>query len=199
MKIKCFTNLVSKATESRPTPEKMPAGNYGFTTRDVTLSNTENDCALYVNIRVHGNDGMRNDISVRCQPGIDTPANWASAYSISNLIDAASPGSSEDFMDLMNDSIDALDEGNEEEFAATCTKMQQLVTSLVAGLNFDGRFTWNKSETTGRSYMNLRTSEGSGDDRKVTVTLSHTREPVTHEDNVPEGLKAKRTLVKGKR
>lgn len=197
MKIKSLQKLTQTAAQMKVGPDKMPNGRYGFTVQSVVLSNTDNDYALYVNCRVHG-DKVSADCKVRVVPGIDTSGNWASAYTVSNLLDVASPDSGEGFIDLLNDTIDALDEGDENGVSESAEKMQALATSVIAGLNFTGEFVWNKSETTGKFYINLRTSKADAEGkRQVTVSLDHVREPVV--DGIEDATNLPtRTLIKGK-
>jgi len=194
MAIKNFGGLVQKNLDAKVTPEKMPAGRYGFTVTGVVLSNTDNDFAIYVNLRVR-NDSVRNDINVRIVPGLDSSSNWASTYSIINLLDTAKPDSGDQFEDMAADCIDALSESDETEVESIAQSMQAYVGSIIGGVNFTGDFTWSYSETTKRSYMNLRTSNK---DKKVTLSLDHVRETVEGED-LPEQERqpkpAKRNLV----
>jgi hypothetical protein len=197
MKIKSLQKLTQIAEQTRIGPDKMPNGRYGFTVQSVVLSNTENDCALYVNCRVHG-DKASTDCKVRVMPGIDSAGNWASAYTVANLLDVASPGTGDDFKDMLSDTIEALDEGDEDGLGEAIEKMQTATSSVIAGLNFTGEFVWNKSESTGKFYINLRTSSTDKDgNRKVTVELDHVREPVIDGIEDATNLPA-RTLVKGK-
>lgn len=194
MAIKNFGGLVQKNLDAKVTPEKMPAGRYGFTVTGVVLSNTDNDFAIYVNLRVR-NDSVRNDINVRIVPGLDSSSNWASTYSIINLLDTAKPDSGDRFEDMAADCIDALSESDEAEVESIAQSMQAYVGAIIGGVNFTGDFTWSYSETTKRSYMNLRTSNK---DKKVTLSLDHVRETVEGED-LPEQERqpkpAKRNLV----
>ena len=195
MKIKSLTKLTEVARQAQAGPDKMPNGRYGFTVQSVVMSNTDTDCALYVNCRVHGT-GISTDCKVRVMPGIDSTGNWASAYTVVNLIDVASPGTGDDFVDLFSETIDALSEGDEDALGKAVEKMSALTSSVIAGLNYTGEFVWNMSPSTGKFYINLRTSsKDAAGERQVTVSLDHVREPVV--DGIEEATNLpKRTLVK---
>jgi hypothetical protein len=124
MAIKSLSSLVTKRDNTRISPEKMPSGRYGFTITNVVLSNTDNDFAMYVNYVVR-NDTVKAEQSVRFTPGIDSKLDWASIYSICNLLDTAKPGSSTQFEDMAADCIDLLDEDNTSDLEVAAERMHK--------------------------------------------------------------------------
>jgi hypothetical protein len=182
------------------TPERMPPGRYAFTVKTVVFSDTEKDMALYVNFDVHGENNLSKSMNVRCEPqmaqdDINFKRNLASVAIIANLLDAAQPESGKQFKKMVAAASTAHATGQDDAFNAAINSIYELVDGL-SGLNFTGYFEWNTSKKDGKKYFNLRNERGNPDQ---VISLDHVREPVTHEDNVPEGLKAKRTLIKGKR